>query len=97
MTFCVCIFVRARLYANDFPYCSGNFGPFRGWRCGRRMRHYPAAEDRSVPDYRGDCGVARVLWRVKEVIFITMYCYFTKIYIYSSKKGVHHGNYNEYN
>lgn len=50
------------------------------------MRHHAAAEDRAVPDYRGDCGVAGFLWRVKEVIFITMYCYFTKIYIYSSKK-----------
>jgi DNA-damage-inducible protein J len=50
------------------------------------MRHHSAAEDRSVPDYRRDCSFAYVLWRVKEVIFTTMYCYFTKIYIYSSKK-----------
>ena len=42
--------------------------------------------NRAVPDYRGNGGIVGVLWRVKEVIFITMYCYFTKIYIYSSKK-----------
>ena len=30
------------------------------------MRHHAAAEDRSIPDYRGDCGVARVLRRVKR-------------------------------
>ena len=29
--------------------------------------------------------------------FSTVYCNFTKIYINFSKKGAHHGNYDEYN
>lgn len=61
------------------------------------MRHHVATEDRAVPDYRGDCGVAGVLRRVKEVIFITMYCSFTNFYINFSKKGALYGNHNEYN
>jgi DNA-damage-inducible protein J len=50
------------------------------------MRHHLAVESAANTHFRGDCGVAGVLWRLKEVIFITMYCYFTKIYVYSSKK-----------
>ena len=73
-------------YADDIPYSACGFGPFRCGRRGRRMRHHAVAEGPAIPDYRGDCGVTGVLWRVKEVIFITVYCYFTKIYIYSSKK-----------
>jgi|GEM_PF-29210 len=52
----------------------------------RILSLFGAGTNHSVPDYRGACGVTYVLWRLKEVIFITMYCYFTKIYVYSSKK-----------
>ena len=86
LTFAVCIFVRARFYAGNFPYRAWHIGPFRGWRRRGRLRHHLAVESAANTHFRGDCGVAGVLWRLKEVIFITMYCYFTKIYVYSSKK-----------
>ena len=66
LTFTVCIFIRARFHADDIPYSARDFGPFRSWRRGRRMRYHATIEDRAVPDYRGNCGVARVLRRVKK-------------------------------
>jgi hypothetical protein len=30
------------------------------------MRYHAAIEDSTDPDYRGDCGFAYVLWRVKR-------------------------------
>lgn len=74
LTFAIRIFIRARFYADDIPYRIGTFGPFRGRRCGRRMRHYPTAEDCAVPDYRGDCGVVRVLRRVKRSFPTLFFC-----------------------
>jgi hypothetical protein len=44
----------------------GHFGPFRGWRRRGCLRHHLAVESAAVPDYRGDCGVAGVLRRVKR-------------------------------
>ena len=38
-----------------------------------------------------------VLVDVETFNFSTVYCNFTKIYINFSKKGVRHGNYDEYN
>ncbi len=57
----VCIFVRARFYADDIPYSIGDFGSFRGWRRRGRLRHHLAAEDSAVPDFRGDFRIFNVL------------------------------------
>ena len=51
----------AALLFSSYGPLWGHFGPFRGRRCGRRMRHHVATEDRAVPDYRGDFGVFDVL------------------------------------
>ena len=66
LTLAVCIFMGARFYADDIPYSFGNFGPFRGWRRRGCLRHHLAVESAAIPDYRGDCGVAGVLRRVKR-------------------------------
>lgn len=64
LTFTVCIFVRARFYAGNFPYRAWHIGPFRGWRRRGRLRHHLAVESVAVPDFRGDFCVFDVLWRV---------------------------------
>ena len=61
LTFAVCIFVRARFYANDIPYNFGDFGPFRGWRRRGCLCHHLAVEGSAVPDFRGDFRIFNVL------------------------------------
>lgn len=56
----------AALLFSSYGPLWGHFGPFRGWRRRGRLRHYLAAESAAVPDFRGDCGVAGVLRRVKR-------------------------------
>ena len=60
---------KARFYVDDVSYCTWNFSPFWIRRCGRCMSHHAALENSAVPDYRRDCGVFDVLWRVKGVTF----------------------------
>ena len=79
LTFAVCIFVRARFYANDIPYNFGDFGPFRGWRRRGRLRHYLAVESVVVPDFRGDFRIFNVLRRIKTLILANFYPTITKI------------------
>ncbi len=66
LTFTVCIFVRARFYAGNFPYRAWHIGPFRGWRRRGCLRHHLAVESAAVPDFRGDFCVFDVLWWVKR-------------------------------
>ena len=61
LTFAVCIFVRARFYAGNFPYRAWHIGPFRGWRRRGRLRHYLAAESATNTHFRGDFRVFNVL------------------------------------
>ena len=79
LTLAVCIFVRERIYAGNFPYRAWHIGPFRGWRRRGRLRHHLAVESAAVPDFRGDYGVVRVLWRIKMLILANFYPTITKI------------------
>ena len=61
MTFAVCIFVRARFYAGNFPYRAWHIGPFRGWRRRGCLRHHLAVESAAVLVFRGDFRIFNVL------------------------------------